>query len=92
MEKRIVSNDGGRHFETTIGTFVNGSEYFKTLLERWNNDNDKNEIFIDRSGKIFEHVLCLLRDFYYDYPDRRKNYIGHRLTKWCIFFGKYKYN
>lgn len=72
MEKRIVLNVGGRRFETTVGTLVNGSDYFKAMIERWNITNN-GEIFIDRSGKIFEHVLCLLRDPNYDYPIIYKN-------------------
>jgi len=73
MEKRIRLNVGGKHFETTQDTLTSNSEYFRALLERWDNTKTDEEIFINRSGKIFEHVLCLLLDPNYNYP---KKYIS----------------
>ena len=58
-------NVGGERFETTFST-LKGSAYFRSWLGRW---NFENEIFIDRSGKIFEHVLGVLRDPDYPYPE-----------------------
>lgn len=60
---RIKLNVGGCKFETTRATLA-GSEYFTKLLEL----SGENEIFIDRSGILFEHVLCLLRNPDYEYP------------------------
>ena len=63
--KTIKLNIGGKLFETTQDT-LNSSSYFNSMFSRWN-DSDKIT-FIDRSPKIFHHVLCLLRDPNYDYP------------------------
>lgn len=71
MEKRIKLNVGGKHFETTQDTLISKSEYFRAIIERWNNSKDENEeIFINRSGKIFEHIFCLMLDPYYDFPTK----------------------
>ena len=65
---RIKLNVGGIIFETTDDT-LKRSQYFKSYLENWNHD----EIFIDRSPRIFKHVLDLLRDPTYDFPIKYKN-------------------
>lgn len=63
----IKLNVGGTIFETTRETLLFGP-YFEALL---NNKWKQNEsIFIDRSPKLFEHVLCLLRDPHYNYPSK----------------------
>jgi BTB/POZ domain/Hint-domain len=64
---KIKLNVGGRLFETTKETLQN-SEYFVSLLTRWNNDEEIK--FIDRSGKVFEHVLLFLQEPSYNYPDK----------------------
>jgi len=64
---RIKLNVGGRLFETTKETLQN-SQYFVSLLTRWNNDEEIK--FIDRSGKVFEHVLLFLQEPSYNYPDK----------------------
>lgn len=62
----IKLNVGGQIFETTEQTLML-SDYFKAFLTRW----DRSDIiFIDRSYKIFEHVLSLLRDPTYPYPSK----------------------
>lgn len=64
----IKLNVGGIHFQTTKDTLIK-SPYFSMMLNgKWS--IPKDEIFIDRSGKIFEHVLNLLRDPYYSYPEK----------------------
>jgi hypothetical protein len=65
----IKLNVGGQIFETTKETLM-FSDYFKSFLTNWSHDK---EIFIDRSPRLFEHVLCLLRDPTYPYPN---DYVG----------------
>jgi hypothetical protein len=66
MSDRITLNVGGRLF-ITAKDILNKAEYFKSLLNRWNNED---EIFIDRSPHIFKHVLSLLRNSNYKYPEK----------------------
>jgi len=66
MSNRVHLNVGGRHFETTKETLIQ-SPYFEALLNRWAPDSSK-EIFLDRSGKAFEHVLSFLRNPKYNVP------------------------
>lgn len=64
----IKLNVGGIHFETTKDTLTK-SPYFNAMFNgKWSVSED--EIFIDKSGKIFEHVLNLLRDPNYYYPEK----------------------
>jgi len=63
----IKLNVGGTVFETTKDSLKN-STYLTSFIERWTKSNEA--IFIDRSPKIFEHVLAYLRDFNYPYPDK----------------------
>lgn len=71
MEKRIKLNIGGKHFETTQDTLTTNSGYFRAMIERWNSNKDENgEIFINRSGSIFKHVLRLMLDPEYNYPNK----------------------
>ena len=64
----IKLNIGGVHYETTPDTLKKAS-YFDSYIERWNNEE---EIFVDRDGKAFRHVLNLLRDSAYDFPPQHK--------------------
>jgi hypothetical protein len=66
---RIKLNVGGHLFETTEDTLMK-SDYFKAFLTNWSHDK---EIFIDRSARLFHHVLCLLRDPSYPFPTK---YVG----------------
>ena len=63
----IKLNVGGQIFETTKET-LSFSSYFKALLS--NNWKQTDIIFIDRSAKLFEHILCLLRDPNYIFPNK----------------------
>jgi len=60
----IKLNVGGQLFETTKDTLMK-SDYFKAFLSNW---TFGETIFIDRSARLFDHVLCLLRDPSYHYP------------------------
>ena len=63
----IKLNVGGTLYETTKSTLNLSSFFEKALSDTWK----KGEVlFIDRSPKIFEHVLCLMRDANYEYPKK----------------------
>lgn len=62
MANLVKLNVGGTIF-TTFKTTLIKAKYFESYFERWDN---KEEIFIDESPKLFEHVLCYLRNS--DYP------------------------
>ena len=63
----IKLNVGGTIFETTKLTLSPSSFFEKALSETWKKDEI---LFVDRSPKIFEHVLCLMRDVNYEYPKK----------------------
>lgn len=65
----VVLNVGGKHFETTIQTLTSNSKYFESYFSRWNEDSS-TKIFIDRDPGIFTHVLRLMRDPSYAYPQK----------------------
>lgn len=65
----ISLNVGGVHFETTADT-LRMSVYFSSFLDNW---TCREKLFIDRSGKIFEHVLILLRNPNYIFPSKYKD-------------------
>lgn len=67
VSERIKLNVGGTIFETTKETLVSAG-YFRALFGRWSASS--SEHFIDRSPKLFEHVLNLLRDTNYPYPQK----------------------
>ena len=62
----IKLNVGGTVFETTKDSLKN-STYLTSFVERWTKPNEV--IFIDRSPETFKHVISLLRDFNYPFPD-----------------------
>ncbi len=74
MATIIKLNVGGTFFDTTETT-LQGSDFFKGLIR--NRDtfttDIENRYFIDRSGMAFEHVLNLLRDINYSFPEE---YLG----------------
>jgi superfamily II helicase len=61
----IIINVSGKIFKTTKTT-LNKSDYFKTLL-KYNNENQ--EIFLDRPILGFKHILSLLQDDQYPFPN-----------------------
>lgn len=61
----ITLNVGGQIFKTTRNTLT-GSEYLSTLT-KWETSTD--EIFIDRSPELFKHVIGVLRNPEYPYPE-----------------------
>ena len=80
-------NIGGQIFHTSRETLY-GSVFFRSLLEHdFDGDKDKdNNIFVDRSSKLFEELLESLR------TQRRphQRVIGlwkHQLLEECKFFG-----
>jgi len=54
----IKINCGGKYFETT-DTTLKKSDFFATLLERWNTEET---IFLDEDSKYFRIILIYLRD------------------------------
>ena len=68
-DTNIITLDvGGRIFKTTRQTLIGGSEYFRDLFEDSHNNNEP--LFINRSYEAFEHVLNLLRNPTYKFPDQ----------------------
>lgn len=63
----IKLNVGGIIFETTKSTLSLSLFFEKALSDTWKKDE---VLFVDRSPKIFEHVLCLMRDVKYEYPKK----------------------
>ncbi len=61
MAGLVKLNVGGTIF-TTLRTTLIRAKYFESYFERWDN---KDDIFIDESPKLFEHVLCYLRNSNY---------------------------
>jgi len=82
---QIISlNVGGRIFQTTKQTLMSGSEYFRDIFENSQDTNTKEPLFIDRSYKAFEHVLSLLRNPTYEFPNLYKgelDFFGIKYTK-----------
>eukprot|EP00696_Hemimastix_kukwesjijk_P000403 gnl/Hemi2/10583_TR3661_c1_g3_i1.p1 gnl/Hemi2/10583_TR3661_c1_g3~~gnl/Hemi2/10583_TR3661_c1_g3_i1.p1 ORF type:complete len:431 (-),score=32.76 gnl/Hemi2/10583_TR3661_c1_g3_i1:72-1364(-) len=64
--KRVRLNVGGRRFETSPET-LSGSDFLEALLRHTPDWVDK-ELFIDRDGSMFKHVLRLLRNPEYHVP------------------------
>ncbi|CAF3965773.1 unnamed protein product [Adineta steineri] len=64
-DNRIYLDVGGQLFTTTIRTLTQqiNSPFFKVLItEKWNKTNSiDNPIFIDRDGRLFDHILKYLR-------------------------------
>jgi BTB/POZ domain len=61
----ITLNVGGTHIETLKSTLIK-IPYFKSLLERWH--QDQKEIFLDVDSKIFKYVLNKIRNQNYEFP------------------------
>lgn len=65
MSDTIKLDVGGKIFKTTRST-LSRSEYFNALFARWTVSDEP--YFIDRSGKLFAHVLEYLRNPGYECP------------------------
>jgi hypothetical protein len=68
----VKFNVGGQIFETTTST-IQRSHYLRTLINGQFSENINTTIFIDRSARLFEHVLCFLRNPEYDYPSKHRS-------------------
>lgn len=66
-DKRIKLNVGGKLFETYQRTLIQ-SKYFNSMFDKFAESKSNNEIFIDRSPVLFEHILNYLRDPGYKIP------------------------
>jgi hypothetical protein len=71
MSRLIHFNVGGKMFWCYESTIKTSDRLWKLKLSTNFPDRLNSEvIFIDRSGKIFEHVLNYLRDPTYIYPKK----------------------
>lgn len=80
---------GGHIFKTTQPT-LNKSTYFKSVLDRWNeNSNDNSKpIFVDCDPGVFGHFLNLLRFAEYKIPSADE----HNVSIICEYFGYARQN
>jgi hypothetical protein len=65
----IKLNVGGVIFESTYET-LSKAPYFASMLDRWVDTDNTDDIFIDRDPKGFENVLGTLRDINYPYDPK----------------------
>lgn len=75
-------NVGGKIFETTKDVLFK-INYFKYMLEDTNIDLN-NEIFINRSGHIFKHIIALAIDDNYKYPHKYKEELDFYDMKYTL--------
>jgi len=80
-DKFIKLNVGGTIFETTKET-LSKSGYFTALFSGKWTYNENEPYKIDRSSKLFEHVLCYLRDPRYQYPSKYVSELKYYLIKY----------
>ncbi len=78
----IRLNVGGKIFETTKDVLFK-INYFKYMLEDTNIDVN-NEIFINRSGHIFKHIMALAIDDNYKYPYKYKEELDFYDIKYTL--------
>jgi hypothetical protein len=64
----VKLNVGGRRFESTVGTLIQAPYFEARLSGRW--EYFSGEIFVDRDGEGFYHVLELLRKSNHEFPAR----------------------
>lgn len=57
----IELNIGGTRYTTTKETLTSNSGYFSAMLKNFREGEERKEIFIDRDGELFRHVLYFLR-------------------------------
>ena len=61
-QRRITINVGGTRYTTTPSTLLSQeNSYFTCILSRDWNDEAQAELFIDRDGEMFKHVLRFFR-------------------------------
>ena len=85
--KIIKLNVGGQRFITTsrtLGKYDNS--YFHGLISKKFGHQmvDKDYIFIDRNGKLFEYILDYLRSGYVEIPDNKCNQISNELDFYSL--------
>ncbi|KAK4690474.1 hypothetical protein P7C71_g6327, partial [Lecanoromycetidae sp. Uapishka_2] len=60
--KLITLQVGERRFTTSESTLKDGSSFFQSKLERWQNDaQEDGSLFVDVDPDVFQHVLRYLR-------------------------------
>ena len=57
----IVVDVGGVRYKTTRSTLSSGSGYFEARLN-FDGKEDAGELFVDRDGALFHHILTHLRN------------------------------
>lgn len=58
----LALNVGGTHYTTTLSTLLSQDKsYFTSLLSGDWAETGQNELFIDRDGELFKHILRYLR-------------------------------
>lgn len=84
MDNNVYLNIGGKQFVTNIDTLTK-CQYFNAIVNINGNINSSQEkpYFIDRDPKIFRHVLNLLRDSNYNFPEKYSSELD--------FYGLYPY-
>jgi len=61
-ERRLVVNVGGTKYATSVTTLLSeANSYFTSMLGGDWAETDQQELFIDRDGELFKHVLRFLR-------------------------------
>lgn len=84
MCDRVVTLDvGGTIFKTRAGTLA-ASGYFRNMFlsERWKQWPAEKALFLDRCPKRFRHVLNLLRDETYEFPEKCLSELHHFDIRW----------
>lgn len=69
-EANIVSlNIGGVVYKTNKKTLIDASDYFSAMLKNFREGEERKEIFIDRDGTLFSHILQFMRTKEFDCGD-----------------------
>ena len=83
----IKLNVGGQRFITTSDTLAKyPNSYFHGLLSKKFGHQmvDKDYLFIDRNGKLFEYILEYLRSGYVEIPENKCNQISNELDFYSL--------
>lgn len=86
INQMIKINVCGRMFETTIET-ISSSGLFKNMIDELGEPTEA--IFINRSPKIFEHVLAFLIDPEYLFPSKYENELKYFLIDYNNLYDKF---